>query len=110
MEQMDAAQLVADLFKALGHPTRVKILDILRQGEICACEMAPQLNWSNPMCLSTWLFYATKVWLLFIRMDYVWFIAWQTPKLHCFLDAAAELLTCQIKVQQSVLSQLSRDG
>ncbi|MGI6597444.1 MAG: ArsR/SmtB family transcription factor [bacterium] len=35
---------MADLFKALGHPTRLKILRLLCQGEICVCEMAPQLE------------------------------------------------------------------
>lgn len=32
-------QSAAELFKALAHPTRVAILDVLRHGEECVCHM-----------------------------------------------------------------------
>ncbi len=65
MEQMDAAQLVADLLRLWGgNPTRVKILDILRQGEICVCEMAPRLELEQSNVSQHLAIYATKVWLL----------------------------------------------
>ena len=35
MIHMDAEQPMADLFKALGHPTRLKILRLLCQGDMC---------------------------------------------------------------------------
>lgn len=39
----------ADFFKALGHPTRLQIMEILRDGEKCVCEIVPalQLEQSN---------------------------------------------------------------
>ena len=31
----------SDFFKALGHPIRIKILELLREGERCVCEIVP---------------------------------------------------------------------
>ncbi|MTI81069.1 MAG: winged helix-turn-helix transcriptional regulator [Firmicutes bacterium] len=38
------AQLKADLFKAISHPTRIRILDLLKDGELCVCDIFEQLN------------------------------------------------------------------
>ena len=38
------AQLKADLFKALAHPTRIRILQLLSDGEHCVCDIFEQLN------------------------------------------------------------------
>jgi DNA-binding transcriptional ArsR family regulator len=37
-------QLKADLLKALGQPTRLKILELLAQGERCVCEIFPAIG------------------------------------------------------------------
>jgi DNA-binding transcriptional ArsR family regulator len=36
---MDACGRQAELLKAMAHPVRLKILDILRDGEQCVCHM-----------------------------------------------------------------------
>ncbi len=36
--------LKADLLKALGQPTRLKILELLLDGERCVCEIFPAIN------------------------------------------------------------------
>ena len=41
---MDLLQRKAEILKALGQPTRLRILEILREGERCVCEMLPLLN------------------------------------------------------------------
>ncbi len=41
---MDAYQAHADLLKTLSHPTRLAILDILRDGEQCVCHMEATLG------------------------------------------------------------------
>ena len=38
----------AKIFKTIGDPNRVKILEILRQGENCQCEIIPLLEQSQP--------------------------------------------------------------
>jgi len=37
----------AKVAKALAHPTRIALLEILRRGEVCACEMSPELEASQ---------------------------------------------------------------
>jgi DNA-binding transcriptional ArsR family regulator len=34
----------AKMAKALAHPTRIAILEMLRRGEVCVCEMSPELE------------------------------------------------------------------
>lgn len=34
----------ADVFKALGHPTRLAIVDMLAEGERCVCEINEQID------------------------------------------------------------------
>ncbi|MDQ7793346.1 MAG: metalloregulator ArsR/SmtB family transcription factor [bacterium] len=38
----------ANLLKALGHPTRVAVVEFLAQGERCVCEIAPALGVEQP--------------------------------------------------------------
>jgi ArsR family transcriptional regulator len=40
--------LKAEFFKALAHPTRVRILEQLRQGEKCVCEFIENLELEQP--------------------------------------------------------------
>ena len=37
-------ELKADILKALAQPTRLKILECLRKGEKCICEIVPAIN------------------------------------------------------------------
>jgi ArsR family transcriptional regulator len=37
----------AKVAKALAHPTRIALLEMLRRGEICVCEMCPDLEISQ---------------------------------------------------------------
>jgi len=37
-------ELKAEILKALAQPTRMKILECLRDGEKCICEIVPALN------------------------------------------------------------------
>ena len=39
-----AIQLKAEVLKALAQPTRLKILEMLRKGERCICEIVPAIN------------------------------------------------------------------
>jgi DNA-binding transcriptional ArsR family regulator len=42
---MQSSEQLTKLFKALMHPTRLEILDILRQGEECVCHMEARLGY-----------------------------------------------------------------
>lgn len=41
---MDVYETQSDFLKAISHPTRLAILDILREGEQCVCHMEAMLN------------------------------------------------------------------
>ncbi|MCC7032496.1 MAG: helix-turn-helix transcriptional regulator [Acidobacteria bacterium] len=43
----DAVTGLADTFRALGDPTRVRILDVLSHGELCVCDLAAVLSLSQ---------------------------------------------------------------
>jgi ArsR family transcriptional regulator len=38
----------ARIFKIMGDMNRQRILDLLRQGELCQCEIIPEINQSQP--------------------------------------------------------------
>ena len=37
-------QLVSNVFKALAHPTRIQIIKLLKEGEMCVCDILPKLD------------------------------------------------------------------
>ena len=37
-------QLISSVFKALAHPTRIQIIKLLRDGEMCVCNILPSLD------------------------------------------------------------------
>lgn len=37
-------QLVANIFKALSHPTRIQIIRLLKDKPLCVCDILPQLE------------------------------------------------------------------
>ncbi len=41
-------QYHADILKSLAHPTRLKILELLREGERCVCEIVPDMGTDQP--------------------------------------------------------------
>lgn len=43
----DTVTGLADTFRALGDPTRVRILDVLSHGELCVCDLAAVLSLSQ---------------------------------------------------------------
>ena len=42
-------QFTSKIFKALSDPTRLKILDFLRNGEKCVCEIIPYVGLIQPV-------------------------------------------------------------
>ena len=40
----EQTEFLAEILKALGQPTRMKIIDFLRNGERCVCEIFPAIG------------------------------------------------------------------
>ncbi len=41
---MDPQELKSEILAAIAHPNRIKILELLRDGPKCACEIGPALD------------------------------------------------------------------
>ena len=37
-------QLISNVFKAMAHPTRLQIIKLLKDGELCVCDILPNLD------------------------------------------------------------------
>jgi ArsR family transcriptional regulator len=59
------------LFRALADRTRLRILDTLRDGEICVCDIVGALNLAQPK-ISRHLAYLRKARLVTARKDGLW--------------------------------------
>ena len=69
---MDAElQAVDQVFKALGDPTRVRILGLLAAGEICVCHIHESLRLPQPL-VSRHLAYLRRAGLVETRKDGLW--------------------------------------
>ncbi|WP_353894274.1 metalloregulator ArsR/SmtB family transcription factor [Proteinivorax hydrogeniformans] len=65
---MEKNQFQSDMLKALGHPTRLKVVKILSDKEQCVCELAPALN-TEQSNLSKHLSVLKKAGVLVSRKD-----------------------------------------
>lgn len=44
----DSQKQVAKVLKILGDPNRIRIIELLREGELCQCEVIPFIGQSQP--------------------------------------------------------------
>jgi len=44
VNQMDTLEFSAEILKAIAQPTRLKIIELLRDGEHCVCEIFPAIG------------------------------------------------------------------
>ena len=54
--------------KALSHPIRIEMLEMLADGELCGCEFAPRLE-MNPSVVSRYLGLLERAGLIVSRRD-----------------------------------------
>ena len=47
-EENERLRLNADVFKAMGHPLRLAVLEFLRDGEKCVCEIVEHVGTEMP--------------------------------------------------------------
>ena len=48
MDEIGINNFRSTVFKALGDPSRLKILDFLRTGEKCVCAIVPTIGYTQP--------------------------------------------------------------
>jgi ArsR family transcriptional regulator len=89
---MRTHQEQAKLFRALGHPARIAILSILRDGEQCVCHLEAMLG-LRQSAISQHLMVLRSAGLVEDRRD-GWNIYYRrTPSSHAMLSGALKLIT-----------------
>jgi len=105
MEEM-AIQLKAEVLKALAQPTRLKILEILRNGERCICEIVPAIN-GEQSNISRHISTMQKSHLISTRKDGVKvMVKVRDPRIFEILDSVGLFLKTQMQEQSRVIRAL----
>jgi ArsR family transcriptional regulator len=99
-------ELKAEILKALAQPTRLKILELLRNGEKCICEIVPAIN-GEQSNISRHISLMQKSNLVTTRKDGVKvMVKVKDPKVFEILDSIALLLKKQIIETGKLVQQL----
>ena len=99
-------KLTAELFKTLGHPVRIEILRMLRDGEQCVCEMMESIDIEQSN-FSQHLGVLKRQGLIESRKDGQRVIYWIAyPSVTQLIGAAEQTLSEQIGHSQGLLKFL----
>jgi len=101
-----AIGLKAEVLKALAQPTRLKILECIRGGEKCICEIVPEIN-GEQSNISRHISVMQKSHLITTRKDGVRvMIRVKGPEVFEILDKVGLLLKRELTEQRKVLAQI----
>ena len=90
-------ELKAEVLKVLAQPTRLKILELLRNGERCICEIVPAIH-GEQSNISRHISLMQKSHLVTTRKDGVKvMVKVKDPKIFEILDSVSLLLKKQIQ-------------
>jgi ArsR family transcriptional regulator len=99
-------ELKADILKALAQPTRLKILECLRKGERCICEIIPAVN-GEQSNISRHISLMQKSRLVITRKDGVKvMVKVSDPKIFDILDRLCAVLKGQMSKQSRLIKSL----
>jgi len=98
--------LKAEILKALAQPTRLKILECLRGGERCICEIVPAIN-GEQSNISRHISLMQKSRLISSRKDGVKvMVKIQDPQIFALLDRVNKILKRQMLEQKKIMAKL----
>ena len=96
----------SDLLKALAQPTRLKILEFLRDGEKCICEIIPAIN-GEQSNISRHISLMQKSHLVSTRKDGVKvMVKIIDPRIFEILDKVSVVLRTQMQEQNKLARSL----
>lgn len=99
-------ELKAEVLKTLAQPTRLKILECLRSGERCLCEIVPTIN-GEQSNISRHISLMQKNHLVTTRKDGVRvMVDVKDPKVFEILDKVSAILKNQMKEQEKLLARI----
>jgi DNA-binding transcriptional ArsR family regulator len=95
-------ELKAEILKAMAQPTRLRILECLRKGEKCICEIVPAID-GEQSNISRHISLMQKCRLVTTRKDGVRvMVKVRDPKVYDVLDRISQILQSQIKEQEKL--------
>ncbi len=101
-----AIHLKAEVLKALAQPTRLKILEMLRNGERCICEIVPAIN-GEQSNISRHISTMQKSHLITARKDGVKvMVKVRDPRIFEILDKVGLFLKTQMQEQSRLMRAL----
>jgi len=103
-----ALYLMSEVLKALAQPTRLKILECIRGGEKCICEIVPEIN-GEQSNISRHISVMQRGHLITTRKEGVKvMVKVRDPKIFTILDQVSGILKSQMSEQMSKQKQLIR--
>lgn len=100
-------QVKADFFKTLGHPARIRVLEVLRDGEHSVSEMIPLVGLEQPQ-LSQQLAVLRRGGIVTTRREgttVLYSVA--DPQMFHLLETAKEILATSLSESTDLLSELA---
>jgi ArsR family transcriptional regulator len=99
-------ELKAEVLKALAQPTRLKILECLREGEKCICEIVPAIN-GEQSNISRHISLMQKTNLVVTRKDGVKvMVRVKDPKVFEIIDSITFLLRKQMVETEKLIRNI----
>ena len=99
-------ELKAEVLKALAQPTRLKILELLRHGERCICEIIPAVK-GEQSNVSRHISLMQKSRLVTTRKDGVKVMVKVTdPEIFNILDRVSRMLREQFREQEKLFARI----
>jgi ArsR family transcriptional regulator len=99
-------ELKAEILKALAQPTRLKILELLRNGERCICEIVPAIN-GEQSNISRHISLMQKSHLVTTRKDGVKvMVKVKDTEIFNILDRVSKILKDRFKEQEKLFSKI----
>jgi DNA-binding transcriptional ArsR family regulator len=96
----------AQIFKALGQPTRLQILDLLKEGERCVCEIFPAIQ-REQANVSKHLLILKQAGIVDCRKEGLRIIYWiKNREVLNLLKDVSGILKTRIQEQQNLIAQL----
>jgi ArsR family transcriptional regulator len=103
-----ATHYLADVLKSLAQPTRLKIIDFLRDGERCVCEIFPAID-EEQSNTSRHLTYMQTHGILSRRKEGVKiYYAVKHPEVFEIIDRATAIVRREVEVRSGVINSTER--
>jgi ArsR family transcriptional regulator len=103
-----ATHYLADALKSLAQPTRLKIIDFLRDGERCVCEIFPAID-EEQSNTSRHLSYMQTHGILARRKEGVKiYYAVKHPEVFEIIDRATTIVRRELEVRSGLINRSER--